>query len=40
VDVVAGLVLVAVGVLLFTGYMTVLNTSFIRLTPEWLLKRL
>jgi cytochrome c-type biogenesis protein len=40
VDVVAGLVLVAVGVLLFTGYMTVLNTYFIRMTPEWLIKRL
>ena len=40
VDVVAGLVLVAVGSLLFTGYFTVLNTYFIRLTPEWLLRRL
>ena len=40
VDIVAGLVLVAVGVLLFTGYITVLNTYFIRMTPEWLIKRL
>ncbi len=40
VDRVAGVMLVAVGVLLFTGTMTSLNAYFIRLTPEWLLKRL
>lgn len=40
VDRVAGVVLVVVGVLLFTGTMTSLNAYFIRLTPEWLLKRL
>jgi cytochrome c-type biogenesis protein len=40
VDRVAGVVLVAVGVLLFTGAMTSLNAYFIRLTPEWLWERL
>jgi len=40
VDRVAGVVLVAVGVLLFTGAMTSLNAYFIRLTPQWLWERL
>jgi cytochrome c-type biogenesis protein len=40
VDRVAGVVLVAVGVLLFTGTMTSLNAYFIRLTPQWLWERL
>jgi len=33
---VGGVVLVAMGVLLFTGYLTVLNTYAIALTPQWL----
>jgi len=40
VDRVAGAMLVLAGLLLFTGYMTVLNTYFIRLTPQWLWDRL
>jgi len=40
VDRVAGAMLVLAGILLFTGYMTVLNTYFIRLTPQWLWDRL
>ncbi len=40
VDLVAGAILVLAGILLFTGYMTVLNTYFIRLTPQWLWNRL
>jgi cytochrome c-type biogenesis protein len=36
----AGLVLVVVGILLVTDYMTFLNTYAIRFTPEWLYKRL
>lgn len=36
----AGLLLVAVGVLLVTGYMTVLNQYAIQLTPQWLWSRL
>lgn len=35
-----GIVLVTVGILLITDYMTVLNTYAIRLTPQWLLQRL
>jgi cytochrome c-type biogenesis protein len=31
-----GVVLVAMGVLLFTGYLTVLNTYAMSLTPQWL----
>jgi len=31
---------VLVGILLITNYITVLNGYFIRLTPEWLWKRL
>ena len=33
---VGGMVLVAMGVLLFTGYLTVLNSYAISLTPQWL----
>ncbi len=40
VDLVAGAILVLVGILLITNYMTVLNGYFIRLTPEWLWNRL
>ena len=36
----AGLLLIAVGVLVFTNYYIVLNSWAISLTPEWLLKRL
>ncbi len=36
----AGVLLVVVGVLVFTNYYTVLNAWAISLTPEWLLKRL
>ena len=36
VEVLAGVVLVLVGVLLFTGTFTALNTFFLRITPEWL----
>lgn len=35
-----GVLLVIVGILLITDYMTWLNTYAIRLTPNWLLKRL
>jgi cytochrome c-type biogenesis protein len=37
---VAGVLLVAVGLLVLTNYFIVLNAYAIRLTPEWLLKRL
>lgn len=33
---VGGVVLVAMGMLLCTGYLTVLNTYAISLTPQWL----
>jgi cytochrome c-type biogenesis protein len=33
---VGGMVIVAMGVLLFTGYLTVLNTYALSLTPQWL----
>ena len=36
----AGLLLIVVGVLLLTGYLTVLNSYAIRLTPQWLWERL
>lgn len=36
----AGLLLIAVGILLVTGYMTVLNQYAIKLTPQWLWSRL
>ncbi|MBI1734526.1 MAG: cytochrome c biogenesis protein CcdA [Candidatus Rokubacteria bacterium] len=40
VDRVAGALLVGVGLLLITNYMTYLNAYFISLTPQWLLERL
>lgn len=36
VNVGAGIILVLVGVLLFSGYLTLLNSYLIQLTPEWL----
>ena len=36
----AGVILVVVGVLVFTNYYVVLNSWAISLTPEWLLRRL
>ena len=36
----AGVLLVIVGVLVFTNYFTYLNAWTVSLTPEWLLKRL
>jgi cytochrome c-type biogenesis protein len=36
----AGVIMVAVGVLVFTNYYVVLNAWAISLTPEWLLRRL
>jgi len=40
VHVTAGILLIIVGILLITDYMTLLNIYAIRLTPEWLIKRL
>jgi cytochrome c-type biogenesis protein len=40
VHVAAGVLLVVVGMLLLTGYITILNSYAISLTPEWLLERL
>lgn len=40
VHLIAGLLLVILGLLLITDYITLLNSYAIRLTPEWLLKRL
>jgi cytochrome c-type biogenesis protein len=40
IHVTAGFLLIIVGVLLLTDAMTALNTYVLRLTPEWLLKRL
>jgi cytochrome c-type biogenesis protein len=40
VHVVAGILLIVIGILLVTDYFAVLNTYAIRLTPAWLLKRL
>jgi cytochrome c-type biogenesis protein len=40
VDKAAGAVLVIMGVLVFTNYVSVLNTYFIQLTPAWLWRRL
>ncbi len=40
VDKVAGAILVTMGILVFTNYVSVLNAYFIRLTPQWLWKRL
>ncbi len=36
-EVTAGIVLVVVGVLMFTGTFTQLNSFFLKITPEWLL---
>ena len=38
VEVASGLLMVGVGVLLITGMFSVLNSYFIRITPEWLLR--
>ena len=40
VDKVAGAILVIMGILVFTNYVTVLNAYFIGLTPQWLWERL
>ncbi|RMF87426.1 MAG: cytochrome c biogenesis protein CcdA [Nitrospinota bacterium] len=40
VHVAGGVVLIVAGILLYTGYMTILNTYALQLTPEWLWKRL
>lgn len=39
-EVAAGILLVVMGILLFTGYFTLLNAYAIRLTPQWLWKRI
>jgi cytochrome c-type biogenesis protein len=36
-EVAAGVVLVAVGILMLTGSFTQLNSFFLKITPEWLL---
>ena len=33
-------ILMAMGILVFTNYVTVLNAYFIRLTPQWVWERL
>jgi hypothetical protein len=35
-----GVLLIFVGILLLTDYMTFLNAYVLRFTPDWLLKRL
>lgn len=40
VEIVAGVALIAVGILLLTGTFTQLNSFFLRITPEWLQKLL
>jgi cytochrome c-type biogenesis protein len=35
-----GIILIIVGILIFTGYFTVLNSLFIELTPSWLWDRI
>jgi cytochrome c-type biogenesis protein len=40
VEIVSGLLMVGVGILLISGMFTVLNSYFIRITPEWLLQYL
>lgn len=40
VHVTAGILLIIVGILLITDYMTLLNIYALRVTPEWLIKRL
>ncbi|MBI1894495.1 MAG: cytochrome c biogenesis protein CcdA, partial [Candidatus Rokubacteria bacterium] len=39
-EMVAGALLVAVGILVMTNYLAILNAYAISLTPEWLFKRL
>ncbi|TMB74183.1 MAG: cytochrome c biogenesis protein CcdA [Deltaproteobacteria bacterium] len=40
IHVMGGILLIIVGILLLTDYMTFLNTYVLRFTPDWLLKRL
>jgi cytochrome c-type biogenesis protein len=40
VHVLGGVLLIIVGVLLITDYMTFLNAYVLRFTPDWLLRRL
>ncbi len=40
IHVLGGVLLIIVGILLLTDYMTILNAYALRLTPDWLLKRL
>jgi cytochrome c-type biogenesis protein len=40
IHVVGGILLIVVGVLLITDYMTYLNAYVLRFTPSWLLQRL
>lgn len=40
VHVTGGVILVVAGILLYTGYMTILNTYALQLTPQWLWERL
>lgn len=40
VNVGGGMLLILVGSLIFTGYLTVLNTIAIQFTPAWLWERL
>jgi cytochrome c-type biogenesis protein len=40
IHVIGGVLLIAVGLLLITDYMTLLNIYVLRFTPDWLLKRL
>ena len=35
-----GVLLIAVGILIFTGYLTLLNAWALRITPTWLWERL
>ena len=35
-----GIFLIIVGILIFTGYFTVLNSFFIELTPSWLWEKI
>jgi len=40
IHIMGGILLISVGILLLTDYMTLLNAYALRFTPEWLLKRL
>jgi hypothetical protein len=40
IHILGGVLLIAVGVLLITDYMTFLNVYALRFTPNWLLQRL